>query len=90
MEPTPSRRDGDDDFREASAQAAKAPRLDAPDQQLMSISNLPGSLMEVLETVTVHEDEPSSPVRHTSRMLRWMILRAMMLLESLAFESGMR
>ena len=88
MEPTPSRRDGDDDFREASAQAGKAPRLDAPDQQLMSISNLPGSLMEVLETV--HEDEPSSPVRHTSRTLRWMILRAMMLLESLAFESGMR
>ena len=58
MEDPPLHRGHDDDSREPSARAAKAPRLDAPEQQLMHISHPSGSLMQVLEVE--HEDEPNS------------------------------
>ena len=44
--------------RESSDRAAKAPRLDAPDQQMMQISHPFGSLKQVLEVE--HEDEPNT------------------------------
>ena len=58
MEDPPLHRGHDDDSHEPSARAAKAPRLDAPEQQLMHISHPSGSLMQVLEVE--HEDEPNS------------------------------
>ena len=58
MEDAPLQRGHDDDSREPSARAAKAPRLDAPEQQLMHISHPSGTLMQVLEVE--HEDEPNS------------------------------
>ena len=58
MEDPPLHRGHDDDSREPSARAAKAPRLDAPEQQLMHILHPSGSLMQVLEVE--HEDEPNS------------------------------
>ena len=48
----------EDDTRESSDRAAKAPRLDAPDQQMMKISHPFGSLKQVLEVE--HEDEPNT------------------------------
>ena len=58
MEDPPLCRGDDDENREISTRAAKAPRLDAPEQQLMPISQSAGSLMQVLEVE--HEDEPNS------------------------------
>ena len=51
-------RGDDDDTRESSTRAAKAPRLDAPEQHLMHISHSVGSVMQVVEVE--HEDEPNS------------------------------
>ena len=48
----------EDGTRESSDRAAKAPRLDAPDQQMMKISHPFGSLKQVLEVE--HEDEPNT------------------------------
>ena len=58
MEDPPLRRVDDDDSRETSTRAAQVPRLDAPEQQLMSISHSPGSVMQVLEVE--YENEPNS------------------------------
>ena len=58
MEDPPLVRGDDDDSRESSTRAAKAPRLDAPEQQLMHVSHSGGSVMQVLEAE--HEDEPNS------------------------------
>ena len=54
----PLTRGPEDDTRESSDRAAKAPRLDAPDQQMMQISHPFGSLKQVLEVE--HEDEPNT------------------------------
>ena len=54
----PSTRGSDDDTCESSDRAAKAPRLDAPDQQMMQIAHPFGSLKQVLEVE--HEDEPNT------------------------------
>ena len=58
MQEPPLTRGSDDDTRESSDRAAKAPRLDAPDQQMMQISHPFGSLKQVLEVE--HEDEPNT------------------------------
>ena len=58
MQETPLTRGPEDDTRERSDRAAKAPRLDAPDQQMMKISHPFGSLKQVLEVE--HEDEPNT------------------------------
>ena len=58
MQETPLTRGSEDDTRESSDRAAKAPRLDAPDQQMMQISHPFGSLKQVLEVE--HEDEPNT------------------------------
>ena len=58
MQEPPLTRGPEDDTRESSDRAAKAPRLDAPDQQMMKISHPFGSLKQVLEVE--HEDEPNT------------------------------
>jgi len=58
MQEPPLTRGPDDDTLESSDRAAKAPRLDAPDQQMMQISHPFGSLKQVLEVE--HEDEPNT------------------------------
>ena len=58
MQEPPLSRGPEDDTRESSDRAAKAPRLDAPDQQMMKISHPFGSLKQVLEVE--HEDEPNT------------------------------
>eukprot|EP00434_Breviolum_minutum_P041002 symbB.v1.2.036458.t1/scaffold5151.1/size30365/2 len=58
MQDPPLVRGSDDEARELSTRAAKAPRLNAPDQQLMHVSHSPGFVMQVLEVE--HEDEPNS------------------------------
>ena len=58
MQEPPLSRGPEDDTRESSDRAAKAPRLDAPDQQMMQISHPFGSLKQVLEVE--HEDEPNT------------------------------
>ena len=58
MQEPPLTRGPEDDTRESSDRAAKVPRLDAPDQQMMQISHPFGSLKQVLEVE--HEDEPNT------------------------------
>ena len=58
MQEPPLSRGPEDDTRESSDRATKAPRLDAPDQQMMQISHPFGSLKQVLEVE--HEDEPNT------------------------------